>query len=58
MKCNRCKKEIIAVDCPEPGEMYHVEDTEWGCAPQEDRDPGLLVAKPAAVPSVFCKGNK
>lgn len=52
MKCSICGKEIIYVDYP-PGGLYHAEDTEWGIHPNESGDPldpGLLVAKPGAMP--------
>lgn len=56
MKCSRCGKEIIAIDYPESGEMYHAEDTEWACPPQEAHDPGWLTSKYGAKPSKFCQG--
>lgn len=52
MKCPICGKETITVDYPEPL-VYHLKDTEWGIDPNESGDlldPGMLVAKPGAIP--------
>jgi len=56
MNCLKCKKQLIAVDYPDVGTLYHSEDTEWGIRPDEFGDPGWLVPKSGAKPAIFC-GN-
>lgn len=53
-KCPVCGRRTDITDYPDMTE-YHHEDCEWGIEP-DDRDPGVLVAKPGAIPVSACTG--
>jgi len=54
MICSICKRQLIAIDYPNTGTLYHNEDTEWGIQPDEFGDPGWLVPKSGARPAALC----
>lgn len=49
-------KTTVMVDYP-ISDIYYVEDTEWLIEPDRTHDPGVLGAKPGAVPVNMQKRN-